>query len=159
MTRSRNSPIRQGNRYADRNLDGRPATPASPYLHKAETWQAQACRASGATQQAYPMIRHCPLRVVVKIAHSSGKTSRLAPLAKSGDNTRVRQDAAGPRSNSRVPDGEQIDGFKGLCGGPSENRSQLNSRATASGNQGLCVEKNGLGAPIVPRLSNRGRRR
>jgi hypothetical protein len=146
-------------RSAERNLDGRPATPASPYLHKVETWQAQACRASGATQQAYPMIRHCPLRVVVKIAHSSGKTSRLAPLAKSGDNTRVRQDAAGPRSNSRVPDGEQIDGFKGLCGGPSENRSQLNSRATASGNQGLCVEKNGLGAPIVPRLSNRGRRR
>jgi hypothetical protein len=66
------------------------------------------------------MIRYCPLRVVVKIAHSSGKTSRLAPLAKSGDNARVRQDAAGPRSNSRVPDGEQIDGFKGLCGGPSE---------------------------------------
>jgi hypothetical protein len=34
-------------------------------LHKVETWQAQPCRASGAThqKQASPMIRYCPLRV------------------------------------------------------------------------------------------------
>ena len=49
------------------------------------------------------MIRYCPLRVGWSKLHIHPETtSRLAPSAKSGDNRRVRQDGAGPRSNCRM---------------------------------------------------------
>jgi hypothetical protein len=65
--------------------------------------------------RADAMKRYCPLRVDWPELHSHPvTTSRLAPSAKSGDNGRVRQDAAGPGSSCRMPDGEHINGFKGL---------------------------------------------
>jgi hypothetical protein len=87
------------------------------------------------------MTRDCPLRIDWSKLHiHPEKTSRLAPLPKSGDNSEY---------GKTLPDQGRIavclvankSTASKNCGGPSENRSQLSSRATASGNQGLCVEK------------------